>query len=155
MHGFIFLIVAMRLILVLEIAFALTGFVNLRAENPPSRLENAVVGYAMDANVAPEAPKLWTVRPWPPESDCNMTRSPTNQRPNLTNWAFYSSLLLQRRDRLMAELLVFRHPENADIISSLLPDQNVSSDRKWLSPDIQTAPRVEQVNAPARRVIRK
>jgi mono/diheme cytochrome c family protein len=58
MKGFILGIVAMLLILMLGLAFALMGFVNVRADNPPSRLENAVAGHAMDASVARDAPKL-------------------------------------------------------------------------------------------------
>src|ERR1041385_4766368 len=58
MKGFILGIVAMLLILMLGLAFALMGFVNVRAENPASRLENAVAGHAMDASVARDAPKI-------------------------------------------------------------------------------------------------
>ncbi|SRR6266404_1835180 len=58
MKGFIFGIVAMLLILMIGLVFTLMGFVNMRADNPPSRLETAVAGRAMDASVARDAPKL-------------------------------------------------------------------------------------------------
>jgi mono/diheme cytochrome c family protein len=58
MKGFIFGIVAMLLILMIGLVFALMVFVNMRADNPPSRLETAVAGHTMDASVARDAPKL-------------------------------------------------------------------------------------------------
>jgi mono/diheme cytochrome c family protein len=58
MNGFIFGIVTMILILALGLLIALMGFVNMRADNPPSKLETTVAGRAMDASVARAAPKL-------------------------------------------------------------------------------------------------
>jgi thiosulfate dehydrogenase len=58
MKGFIGGIVAMILVLVLGLVFALMGFVNMRADNPPSRMESTLAGLAMDASVARAAPKL-------------------------------------------------------------------------------------------------
>jgi mono/diheme cytochrome c family protein len=58
MKGFVFGIVAMLVILMIGLVFALMGFVNMRADNPPSRLETAIAGHAMDASVARDAPKL-------------------------------------------------------------------------------------------------
>ena len=58
MKGFIGGIVAMVLVLVLGLVFALLGFVNMRADNPPSKMESALAGHAMDASVARAAPKL-------------------------------------------------------------------------------------------------
>jgi mono/diheme cytochrome c family protein len=58
MKGFIGGIVAMSLVLVLGLVFALMGFVNMRADNPPSKMESTLAGHAMDASVARAAPKL-------------------------------------------------------------------------------------------------
>jgi len=58
MKGFIFGILTMLLILGLGLLFALLGFVGMRADNPPSKLETAIAGHAMDASVARAAPKL-------------------------------------------------------------------------------------------------
>lgn len=58
MKAFVLGVVTMILILVLAVLFALMGFVNMRADNPPSKLETAVAGRAMDASVARGAPKL-------------------------------------------------------------------------------------------------
>jgi thiosulfate dehydrogenase len=58
MKGFIFGIVAMILILALGLLFALTGFVSMRADNPPSKLEATLAGRAMDASVARAAPQM-------------------------------------------------------------------------------------------------
>jgi mono/diheme cytochrome c family protein len=58
MKGFIFGILTMLLLLALGLLFALMGFVNTRADNPPSRLETAIAGHSMDASVARAAPKL-------------------------------------------------------------------------------------------------
>jgi len=52
MKGFIGGIVTMILVLVLGLAFALMGFVNMRADNPPSKMESTLAGHAMDASVA-------------------------------------------------------------------------------------------------------
>jgi mono/diheme cytochrome c family protein len=48
----------MVLILALGIGFALLGFVNMRADNPPSKIEATLAGHAMDASVARAAPKV-------------------------------------------------------------------------------------------------
>ena len=58
MKGFIFGIVTMILILVLGLSFALMGFVSMRADSPPSKLETTLAGRAMDASVARAAPKV-------------------------------------------------------------------------------------------------
>jgi thiosulfate dehydrogenase len=48
----------MVLIAALALIFALMGFVNMRADNPPSKMETALAGRAMDASVARAAPKV-------------------------------------------------------------------------------------------------
>jgi thiosulfate dehydrogenase len=58
MKGFIFGIVTMLLILALGLLFALLGFVGMRADNPPSKMETTLATHAMDASVARAAPKL-------------------------------------------------------------------------------------------------
>ena len=58
MKGFIFGIVTMILILVLGLSFALMGFVSMRADSPPSKMETTLAGRAMDASVARAAPRL-------------------------------------------------------------------------------------------------
>jgi len=58
MKGFVLGVVTMILILALGLLLALRGFVNMRADNPPSNIETAVAGRAMDASVARRAPKL-------------------------------------------------------------------------------------------------
>jgi hypothetical protein len=58
MKGFIFGIVTMILILVLGLSFALMGFVSMRADSPPSKMETTLAGRAMDASVARAAPKV-------------------------------------------------------------------------------------------------
>ena len=58
MKGFIFGIVTMTLILAFGLLFALTGFVSMRADNPPSKMESTLAGRAMDASVARAAPKV-------------------------------------------------------------------------------------------------
>jgi mono/diheme cytochrome c family protein len=58
MKGFIGGIVTMILVLVLGLVFALMGFVNMRADNLPSKMESALAGHAMDASVARAPPKL-------------------------------------------------------------------------------------------------
>src|ERR1700737_5363107 len=58
MKGFVFGIVTGILILALGLAFALMGFVNMRADNPPSHLETVLATRAMDASVARAAPKV-------------------------------------------------------------------------------------------------
>jgi len=58
MKGFIFGIITVVLILGIGLLFALFGFVSMRADNPPSKLETAIAGHAMDASVARSAPKL-------------------------------------------------------------------------------------------------
>ena len=57
MKGFIFGIVTMILVLALGLLFALKGFVNMRADNPPSKMEATLAGHAMDASIARAAPK--------------------------------------------------------------------------------------------------
>ena len=58
MKGFIFGIVTMLLILALGLLFALLGFVGMRADNPPSKMETTLATHDMDASVARAAPKL-------------------------------------------------------------------------------------------------
>jgi mono/diheme cytochrome c family protein len=58
MKGFVFGIFTMILIFALGLLFAYTGFIDMRADNPPSKIEASVAGHAMDANVARTAPKL-------------------------------------------------------------------------------------------------
>jgi mono/diheme cytochrome c family protein len=57
MKGFIFGIVTMILILALGLLFALEGFVSMRADSPPSKIETSLAGHAMDASIARAAPK--------------------------------------------------------------------------------------------------
>src|SRR6202163_882288 len=58
MRGFLYGIVTMIVILALGVLCALLGFVNMRADNPPSKMETALAVRAMDASVARAAPKL-------------------------------------------------------------------------------------------------
>ena len=58
MKGFILGIVTMILILGLGLVFALMGFISMRADIPPSPLEAAIAGRAMDASVERAAPQL-------------------------------------------------------------------------------------------------
>jgi mono/diheme cytochrome c family protein len=58
MKGFIFGIMTMILIFALGLLFAIMGFVSMRADSPPSKLETTVAGRAMDASVARAAPKF-------------------------------------------------------------------------------------------------
>jgi mono/diheme cytochrome c family protein len=57
MKGFIFGIVTMILILALGLLFGLEGFVSMRADIPPSRIEKRLAGRATDASIARAAPK--------------------------------------------------------------------------------------------------
>jgi mono/diheme cytochrome c family protein len=58
MKNFLFGILTMILILAVVLIFALMGFVNIRADKPPSGLEAAIAGHAVDASVARAASKL-------------------------------------------------------------------------------------------------
>jgi mono/diheme cytochrome c family protein len=58
MKGFIIGVATMILIIALGLLFALTGFVSMRADNPPSKMEATLAGHAMDASVARAAPKM-------------------------------------------------------------------------------------------------
>ena len=58
MKGFILGVVTMVVILALGLLFALLGFVNMRADNPPSKMETTLSTRAMDASVARAAPKV-------------------------------------------------------------------------------------------------
>jgi hypothetical protein len=58
MKGFILGIVTMILILALGLLIALMGFVNMRADDPPSKMETTLAGHAMDASVARAAPRV-------------------------------------------------------------------------------------------------
>jgi mono/diheme cytochrome c family protein len=56
--GFILGVVTMVVILALGLLFAILGFVSMRADNPPSKMETTLAGHAMDASVARAAPKV-------------------------------------------------------------------------------------------------
>ncbi len=58
MKGFIIGVVTSALILALGVVFALKGFVDMCADNPPSKMETTLAGHAMDASVARAAPKV-------------------------------------------------------------------------------------------------
>jgi thiosulfate dehydrogenase len=58
MKGFIIGIMTVVLIVALGLLFALTGFISMRADNPPSKLETVLAGHVMDASVARAAPKV-------------------------------------------------------------------------------------------------
>jgi mono/diheme cytochrome c family protein len=58
MKGFIYAIVTMILVLALGLLFALMGFISMRADEAPSKLEASLAGRAMDASVARAAPKV-------------------------------------------------------------------------------------------------
>jgi thiosulfate dehydrogenase len=58
MKVFLFGIATLTVILVLGVLFAIMGFVDMRADNPPSRLETLLAGKALDASVARAAPKV-------------------------------------------------------------------------------------------------
>src|ERR1700681_4022683 len=58
MRGFIYGIVTMLVIAALGVLCALLGFVNMRADNPPSKMETTLATRAMDASVARAAPKM-------------------------------------------------------------------------------------------------
>ena len=58
MKGFLFGIMAMIVILALGLLFALLGFVSMRADNPPSKMETTLATHVMDASVARAAPKV-------------------------------------------------------------------------------------------------
>jgi mono/diheme cytochrome c family protein len=58
MKSFLFGILTVILILGVGLLFALLGFVNMGADNPPSRLEAAVAGRISDASVARAASKI-------------------------------------------------------------------------------------------------
>jgi thiosulfate dehydrogenase len=56
--GIVFGILTMILILAVALMFALLGFVNMRADKPPSSLEAAIASRAADASVARAASKI-------------------------------------------------------------------------------------------------
>jgi thiosulfate dehydrogenase len=58
MKGFLFGVLTMILIFGVGLLFALLGFVNMRADNPPSRFETAIAGRVSDASVARSASKV-------------------------------------------------------------------------------------------------
>lgn len=58
MKGFLLGIVAVALALAIGLALALLGFVGMRADNPPSKIETFIAGHAMDASVARAAPRM-------------------------------------------------------------------------------------------------
>ena len=103
MKGFILGIVTMILILGLGLVFALMGFINMRADVPPSPLEAAIAGRAMDAGVERAAPN-WRIllqrtrRTWPPElaSIATTVRFVTAIPPNPKRRSQTPSILLRR-----------------------------------------------------------
>ncbi len=58
MKAFIFGIVTMILLAVAGVVLALMGYVSMRADDPPSKMESAIAMRAMDASVERAAPKL-------------------------------------------------------------------------------------------------
>ena len=58
MKGYFFGILTMILLLAVVLVFALLGFVNMRADNPPSHFEAAVAGHVTDASISRAATKL-------------------------------------------------------------------------------------------------
>jgi mono/diheme cytochrome c family protein len=58
MKGFLLGIVTVALALLGGLALALMGFVGMRADNPPSKIETIIAGHVMDASVAHAAPKI-------------------------------------------------------------------------------------------------
>jgi len=58
MKGFLLGIATAALALGLVLALALMGFVGMRADKPPSKIETIVAGHAMDASVARSAPRM-------------------------------------------------------------------------------------------------
>jgi thiosulfate dehydrogenase len=58
MKAFLVGIVAIALALAVGLTLVLRGFIGMRADNPPSRIEAMIAGHAMDASVARAAPKI-------------------------------------------------------------------------------------------------
>ena len=58
MKGFLLGIATVVLVLMGVLVLAMLGFVGMRADNPPSKIETIVAGHAMDASVARAAPKM-------------------------------------------------------------------------------------------------
>src|SRR5271154_652928 len=58
MKSFLFGILTIILLIGAGLVFALLGFFNMRADTPPSHLETAFAGHAMDASVARAATKV-------------------------------------------------------------------------------------------------
>jgi len=58
MKGFIFGILTAVLVLVAGVLLAMMGYMGMRADDPPSKLESAIAMRAMDASVERAAPKL-------------------------------------------------------------------------------------------------
>jgi mono/diheme cytochrome c family protein len=58
MRGFLFAILIVILIAALGLGSVWMGFVNMRADAPPSKLESTFIGHAMDASVARSAPDV-------------------------------------------------------------------------------------------------
>src|SRR5271154_3619853 len=58
MKSFLFGILTIILLIGAGLVFALLGFFNMRADTPPSHLETAFAGHAMDATVARAATKV-------------------------------------------------------------------------------------------------
>ena len=58
MKGYFLGILTIIVLLAVGLVFALLGFVNMRADNPPSHLEAAVAGHVTDASVSRAATKL-------------------------------------------------------------------------------------------------
>jgi thiosulfate dehydrogenase len=58
MKNYFFGILTIILLLAVVLLFALLGFVNMRADNPPSHLEGAIAGHVTDASISRAAAKL-------------------------------------------------------------------------------------------------
>src|SRR5215467_10288355 len=58
MKGFICGVATVVVLLAVLLLFGLMGFVNMRADKPPSRIEATIAGHAMDESVSRDAPKM-------------------------------------------------------------------------------------------------
>jgi thiosulfate dehydrogenase len=58
MRGFLFGVATMILLLVAGVVWALMGHVDMRADNPPSKVESTIAMHAMDASVERAAPEM-------------------------------------------------------------------------------------------------
>jgi mono/diheme cytochrome c family protein len=58
MRGFFFAILILILVAVVGLGFVWLGFVNMRADAPPSKFETTFIGHALDASVTRSAPDI-------------------------------------------------------------------------------------------------